>query len=391
MVWRLLPQWGGRRTMVVALPEETSSATRNRIKTAVVVATCGCGRAGQALAKINIGDVLDSDGNCAGALSAFEEGYGKTLKSISIAREIHDEAKKFSHQTGVKVVVAYGGAPISQQLRNLERGVGILVATPGRLVDMIERARVSLRTIKYLALDEADRMLDMGFEPQIRRIVEQMEMPPPGTRQTMLFSATFPTEIQRLASDFMSNYIFLAVGRVGSSTDLIVQKVEFVQDMDKRNYLMDLLHTQCDNGAHGKVNCIVAVVSPLLDNRQLIWLIYLTNATLLFVMQCALTLTFVETKRGADALERWLSMNGFPTTAIHGDKVQMFNSGDYNYSSSYADAVAVADSNAATSNAFTYNTPITIDYAAAGVVDSYATHSRGFAFDQEPIVASGWD
>ncbi|THF99355.1 hypothetical protein TEA_007675 [Camellia sinensis var. sinensis] len=175
-------------------------------------------------------------------------------------------------------------------LRNLERGVDILVATPGRLVDMIERARVSLRMIKYLALDEADRMLDMGFEPQIRRFVEQMEMPPPGARQTMLFSATFPTEIQRLASDIMSNYIFLAVGRVGSSTDLIVQKVEFVQDMDKRNYLMDLLHTQCDNGAHGK---------------------------------CALTLVFVETKRGADALERWLSMNGFPATAIHGDKVQM--------------------------------------------------------------------
>ena len=82
------------------------------------------------------------------------------------------------------------------QFRNLEKGVDILVATPGRLVDMIERSRVSLRMIKYLALDEADRMLDMGFEPQIRRIVEQMEMPPPGARQTMLFSATFPTEIQ---------------------------------------------------------------------------------------------------------------------------------------------------------------------------------------------------
>ncbi|KAF5953538.1 hypothetical protein HYC85_006394 [Camellia sinensis] len=144
-----------------------------------------------------------------------------------------------------------------KELRNLERGVDILVATPGRLVDMIERARVSLRMIKYLALDEADRMLDMGFQPQIRRFVEQMEMPPPGARQTMLFSATFPIEIQ---------------------------------DMDKRNYLMDLLHTQCDNGAHGK---------------------------------CALTLVFVETKRGVDALERWLSMNGFPATAIHGDKVQM--------------------------------------------------------------------
>lgn len=87
-------------------------------------------------------------------------------------------------------------SPVLLQLRNLEKGVDILVATPGRLVDMIERERVSLRMIKYLALDEADRMLDMGFEPQIRRIVEQMGMPRPGPRQTMLFSATFPTEIQ---------------------------------------------------------------------------------------------------------------------------------------------------------------------------------------------------
>lgn len=82
------------------------------------------------------------------------------------------------------------------QLQILEKGVDILVATPGRLVDMIERGRISLKRIKYLALDEADRMLDMGFERQIRQIVEEMEMPPPGDRQTLLFSATFPTEIQ---------------------------------------------------------------------------------------------------------------------------------------------------------------------------------------------------
>ncbi|XP_043701871.1 DEAD-box ATP-dependent RNA helicase 37-like [Telopea speciosissima] len=204
--------------------------------------------------------------------------------------QIHEEAKKFSYQTGVKVAVAYGGVSINHQLREMGRGVDILVATPGRLVDLVERARVSLRMIKYLALDEADRMLDMGFEPQIRKIVEQMDMPPSGARQTMLFSATFPNEIQRLASDFLSNYVFLAVGRVGSSTDLIEQRVDFVQDMDKRSYLMDLLHAQRENGMHGKQ---------------------------------ALTLVFVETKRGADALENWLSKNGFPATAIHGDKVQM--------------------------------------------------------------------
>lgn len=82
------------------------------------------------------------------------------------------------------------------QIRELERGVDILVATPGRLNDLLERGRVSLQMVKFLALDEADRMLDMGFEPQIRKIVQQMDMPPPGVRQTMLFSATFPREIQ---------------------------------------------------------------------------------------------------------------------------------------------------------------------------------------------------
>ncbi|XP_062149083.1 DEAD-box ATP-dependent RNA helicase 52C-like isoform X2 [Alnus glutinosa] len=169
-----------------------------------------------------------------------------------LTSQIHEEAKKFSDQTGLKIVVAYGGAPMFRQLRNLERGVDILVATPGRLVDMIEKEKVSLRMIKYLALDEADRMLDMGFEPQIRKIVEQMDMPPSGARQTMFFSATFPNEIQRLASDFLSNYIFLAVGRVGSSTDLIAQRVEFVQDMDKRRHLMNLLRGQRENGTHGK-------------------------------------------------------------------------------------------------------------------------------------------
>ncbi|KAI3474504.1 hypothetical protein Pfo_029414 [Paulownia fortunei] len=206
-----------------------------------------------------------------------------------LSMQIHDEARKFSYQTGVRVVVAYGGAPINQQLRELERGVDILVATPGRLVDLLERAKVSLQMIRYLALDEADRMLDMGFEPQIRKIVEQMDMPPRGERQTMLFSATFPKEIQRLASDFLSNYLFLAVGRVGSSTDLIVQRVEFVHGTDKRSHLMDLLHAQRANGVQGKQ---------------------------------ALTLVFVETKKGADSLEHWLCLNGFRATTIHGDRTQ---------------------------------------------------------------------
>eukprot|EP00252_Welwitschia_mirabilis_P010851 TRINITY_DN2444_c0_g1_i2.p1 TRINITY_DN2444_c0_g1~~TRINITY_DN2444_c0_g1_i2.p1 ORF type:complete len:615 (-),score=98.94 TRINITY_DN2444_c0_g1_i2:170-2014(-) len=201
--------------------------------------------------------------------------------------QIHVEARKFAYQTGIKVAVLYGGTPAKDQIRELEKGVDILVATPGRLYDLLERRRVSLANVKYLALDEADRMLDMGFEPQIRKIVEETDLPPRGQRQTLLFSATFPREIQRLASDFLYNYVFLAVGRVGSSTDLIVQRVEFVPEHEKRSYLMDLIHAQ--RATHAKH---------------------------------ALTLVFVETKRGADSLEYWLCSNGFPATSIHGDRSQ---------------------------------------------------------------------
>ena len=199
-----------------------------------------------------------------------------------LAIQIHEESRKFAYQTGVRSVVVYGGAPAAQQFREMERGCDILIATPGRLIDLVDRAKISLSNVAYLALDEADRMLDMGFEPQIRQIVEQRDMPPPGDRQTMLFSATFPKEIQRMASDFLHDYIFLTVGRVGSSHNLITQQVEYIQGYeDKKSMLMDL----------------VSAVQGL-------------------------TLVFTETKRGADQLEDWLSRQGFPSTSIHGDRTQ---------------------------------------------------------------------
>ncbi|GMH36486.1 hypothetical protein BSKO_04354 [Bryopsis sp. KO-2023] len=198
-----------------------------------------------------------------------------------LTSQIYEEARKFTYQTGIRPVVIYGGAPVQQQLRELEYGCDILVATPGRLSDLIERGRVSLSRVGYLSLDEADRMLDMGFEPQIRRIVEGEDMPRTGERQTLMFSATFPKEIQRLASDFLHDYIFLTVGRVGSSTDLIVQHLELVDQADKRHVLLDL----------------VKEVEGL-------------------------TLVFVETKRGADALEDFLCRQGFAATSIHGDRSQ---------------------------------------------------------------------
>ncbi|XP_006015706.2 ATP-dependent RNA helicase DDX3X isoform X1 [Alligator sinensis] len=200
-----------------------------------------------------------------------------------LAVQIYEEARKFSYRSRVRPCVVYGGADIGQQIRDLERGCHLLVATPGRLVDMMERGKIGLDFCKYLVLDEADRMLDMGFEPQIRRIVEQDTMPPKGVRQTMMFSATFPKEIQMLARDFLDEYIFLAVGRVGSTSENITQKVVWVEEMDKRSFLLDLLN------ATGKDS---------------------------------LTLVFVETKKGADALEDFLYHEGYACTSIHGDRSQ---------------------------------------------------------------------
>uniref|UniRef100_A0A673BTZ1 RNA helicase n=1 Tax=Sphaeramia orbicularis TaxID=375764 RepID=A0A673BTZ1_9TELE len=200
-----------------------------------------------------------------------------------LALQIYDEARKFSYRSRVRPCVVYGGADIGQQIRDLDRGCHLLVATPGRLVDMMERGKLGLDYCGYLVLDEADRMLDMGFEPQIRRIVEQDTMPPKGIRQTMMFSATFPKEIQILARDFLEDYIFLAVGRVGSTSENITQKVVWVEDSDKRSFLLDLL------SATGKDS---------------------------------LTLVFVETKKGADALEDFLYREGYACTSIHGDRSQ---------------------------------------------------------------------
>ncbi|KAI1319868.1 ATP-dependent RNA helicase DED1 [Xylariaceae sp. FL0255] len=219
-------------------------------------------------------------------------GYGRQRKAYptslilaptrELVSQIYDEARKFAYRSWVRPCVVYGGADIGSQLRQIERGCDLLVATPGRLVDLIERGRISLQNIKYLVLDEADRMLDMGFEPQIRRIVEGEDMPTVQNRQTLMFSATFPRDIQMLARDFLKDYVFLSVGRVGSTSENITQKVEYVEDVDKRSVLLDILHT------HGG----------------------------------GLTLIFVETKRMADSLSDFLINQNFPATSIHGDRTQ---------------------------------------------------------------------
>lgn len=220
-------------------------------------------------------------------------GYGGRRKAFPTAlilaptrelvSQIHDEARKFAYRSWVRTAVVYGGADIGMQLKQVERGCDLLAATPGRLVDLIERGRISLSNIRYLVLDEADRMLDMGFEPQIRRIVQGEDMPGVMDRQTLMFSATFPRDIQMLAKDFLKDYIFLSVGRVGSTSENITQKVEYVEDNDKRSVLLDILASQ--------------------QSGQL-------------------TLIFVETKKMADMLSDFLMANHLPATSIHGDRSQ---------------------------------------------------------------------
>ncbi|XP_028514405.1 DEAD-box ATP-dependent RNA helicase 52A [Exaiptasia diaphana] len=195
-----------------------------------------------------------------------------------LANQIYGEARKFAYGTMLRPIVCYGGVSVNHQLRQLQQGCNLLVATPGRLMDFVERGKVSLKEVKYLILDEADRMLDMGFEPAIRKIVETLGLPDKMNRNTLMFSATFPEEIQRLARDFLNDYLFLTVGRVGSATSDIEQNIIEVSEFEKRDKLTEILG---DAGTQR-------------------------------------TLVFVESKRGADFLAVFLSQEGFPTTSIHG-------------------------------------------------------------------------
>jgi len=199
-----------------------------------------------------------------------------------LACQIHEEARKFSNSTYLKTAILYGGVSIRDQCKDLFRGADILVATPGRLADIIDRGKVTLSQIRFLVLDEADRMLDMGFEPQIRQIVEQRDMPQTGARQTLMFSATFAKEMQLLAASFLHDYIFLTIGRVGSTTELVTQKFIKVNDeSDKEVKLLELV---------GSIK--------------------------------GLTIIFVETKKKASQIDYFLRKRGFPATSIHGDRDQ---------------------------------------------------------------------
>ncbi|KAL6518822.1 hypothetical protein OROHE_017575 [Orobanche hederae] len=176
---------------------------------------------------------------------------GPTVLVLSPTRElatqIQDEAVKFGRSSKISCTekrecCLYGGAPKGPQLRDLDRGVDVVVATPGRLNDILEMKRVSLHQVSYLVLDEADRMLDMGFEPQIRKIVKEV----PSQRQTLMYTATWPKEVRRIAADLLVNPVQVNIGNVDElvANKAITQYVEVLSPMDKRRRLEQILRSQ---------------------------------------------------------------------------------------------------------------------------------------------------
>jgi ATP-dependent RNA helicase DDX3X len=155
--------------------------------------------------------------------------------------QIHEEARKFCHRTLYRCCRVYGGEPPKVQMADLARGCDLMVACPGRLQDFIGRDIVAVDKVYILVLDEADRMLDMGFERAIRDIVENHGMHPRDERQTMMFSATFPDSCQTMAQDFLYDYIWIGCGIIGGAVDTVSQSLEKVNPTDKYGKLIDIL------------------------------------------------------------------------------------------------------------------------------------------------------
>ncbi|KAM9745611.1 putative ATP-dependent RNA helicase DDX5 isoform 1-T1 [Menidia menidia] len=199
-----------------------------------------------------------------------------------LAQQVQQVAAEYGRASRLKSTCIYGGAPKGPQIRDLERGVEICIATPGRLIDFLESGKTNLRRCTYLVLDEADRMLDMGFEPQIRKIVDQIRP----DRQTLMWSATWPKEVRQLAEDFLKEYVQINIGALQlSANHNILQIVDVCNDGEKEDKLIRLLE-------------------EIMSEKE--------NKTIIFV----------ETKRRCDDLTRRMRRDGWPAMGIHGDKSQ---------------------------------------------------------------------
>ncbi|MPS36156.1 DEAD/DEAH box helicase [Stenotrophomonas acidaminiphila] len=196
-----------------------------------------------------------------------------------LATQVHDSLRGYSKYLRIPSTCIYGGVGMGNQLDVLRRGVDLLVACPGRLIDHLERRSIDLSGIEVLVLDEADRMLDMGFLPSIKRILAKL---PKQNRQTLLFSATFADPIKQLALEFMRNPREVMVTPRNTVAETIAHRVHPVDAGRKRELLLHLLSA---------------------DSREQ-------------------TLVFAKTKHGSDKLATFLDKSGIKTAAIHGNKSQ---------------------------------------------------------------------
>ncbi|HTS23801.1 MAG TPA: DEAD/DEAH box helicase [Casimicrobiaceae bacterium] len=197
-----------------------------------------------------------------------------------LAIQVEESIRTYGKYTGLRSTVVFGGVDIKQQLPIVRGGVEILVATPGRLLDHIEQKSLYLGQVEIFVLDEADRMLDMGFIPDIKRIMALL--PAAAKRQNLLFSATFSNEIKKLADALLNQPQLIEVARRNTAAETVSQTVYKIRAEDKR-----------------------ALLAEIVTSRNL-WQV----------------LCFVRTKHGASRLARALEKDGLKTTAIHGDKSQ---------------------------------------------------------------------
>ncbi len=195
-----------------------------------------------------------------------------------LANQIADSVKVYGRRSGLRHTVIMGGVSQRAQAKAMQRGVDILIATPGRLLDLVQQRRVDLRQAQHLVLDEADRMLDMGFIRDVRKIIDQL----PETRQSMLFSATMPRDVARLAQDMLTDPVRVEIAAKSIAVDRIDQRVYHAAGGGKRKLLTALL----------KDSDLSSVI------------------------------VFTRTKRGADRLARQITASGVESVAIHGDKTQ---------------------------------------------------------------------
>src|SRR5882757_6704441 len=195
-----------------------------------------------------------------------------------LAIQIDESFAAYGKYTGMKHLVIFGGVPQQPQVHALQRGIDILVATPGRLLDLVDQRHVNLRDIQFFVLDEADRMLDMGFVHDVKKIIARL----PQKRQTLFFSATMPPEIQKLANTILVNPSKVEVTPASTTAETIQQSMYFVERQDKRSLLLHVLKTH----------------------------------------DIPTALVFARTKHGADKIAQGLVRAGIRAEAIHGNKSQ---------------------------------------------------------------------